>query len=161
MAEKEPMSERKRKIVFIIGVIILMLVTGISIYTGVIRDDGEEETPAPAPAPSQQPLEEEELPPENPDDIGVENPEDVDFITSGERAGRMSDIPLDENLPEQSDIYDATMSAEAGIWAYENYGTETDSAEREALLKTMFASDTPLPLTLPTPEERLDRKSVV
>lgn len=148
------MSEKKRLLVFIIGVIVLLSVTALAIWSGLQKDDEQEFDPAPAPV--EVPLEEEELPPENPDDIGVNEEGEEDFLTGGDTPGIMSDIDLAQGLPAQSDIYDAVKSAEAGIWSYENFGTETDTAEREELLKTMFAGDTPLDLTLPSEEERLE-----
>lgn len=153
MAEKEKL-DRKRLILFVLSVIAMVLFTGWLIWSNVNADSIDEQSPAPAPAPAL-PEDEEEIP-ENPDDIGIENENDTDFIT---QPGVMNDIDTTQTLPEQSDIYEASKAAEAGVWVYENYGTDTDSEEREELLKSLFAEDTPMPLALPPKEQRLESTS--
>lgn len=43
------MSEKKRLLVFIIGVIVLLSVTALAIWSGLQKDDEQEFDPAPAP----------------------------------------------------------------------------------------------------------------
>lgn len=146
-------SDKKRIFLFVLAVIGLVIFTGWLIWSNVQQTD-DSETPAPAPAPII-PTDEETIP-ENPDDIGIDEEGDADFLTGDEAPGVMNDVDTNENLETQADIYEAAKAAEAGIWVYENYGTETDSDEREETLKSLFSEDTPMPLALPSKKERLE-----
>lgn len=154
--EKEGLSEGKRKALAIIAGVVLIIFVGFMFYTGQIKDKNEPTPEQTNNDPVQQQTEDPSVNEDNPDDIGVDEKDDTDFITGGEDEGRLNSKDLSTNLDDQSEIYSAVQAAESGMWELLNYSSETDSKEREESLKSMFTKDTPVNLKLPSKQERKD-----
>lgn len=157
-AQKKELSPRARKMIFIVGAILLCIFVGAMIFFGQNRGaKSPENAPnAPKEAPVQAPTETSD--PEAPE--GVDEGNDSDFTTTGEGTGGGSEGVLNETdtskqLPKQDEIYTATQTAESGMWELLNYDDSTNSKERENTLKAFFAPNTPVNLKLPSKAERL------
>lgn len=152
--EKEPLSYGKRKAIAIIVGILLVSFVAFMFYTGQIKKDDPTNNPTQNNDPVQQPT---ETPAENnPDDIGITEEEDADFLTGGTNEGVLGPKDMSKDLEDQAEIYSAVQAAEGAMWKLLNYGSDTDEKEREETLKTMFTKDTPVDLTLPSKQERKD-----
>lgn len=154
-SEKEELSEGKRKALVIIASILIVGFVAFMFYTGQVKD--KESTPEPT---NNDPVQQDtQTPAENqdePDDIGVTESSDTDFITGGSEEGLLRQKDTSKQLDDQGEIYSAVKAAEGAMWTLLNYDSETDEKEREELLKVMFTKDTPVDLTLPSKKDRKD-----